>query len=234
MNNNLPSHIAIIMDGNGRWASNLGKKRIYGHFIGSKVADKIAHKCSALGVKYLTLYTFSTENWKRPESEVRFLIGLLNRQLINKREQFHNDGTRFNVIGNISSLPDRTQNIINDIMFETKYNSNFVLTLALNYGSRNEIVEASKKLYRFIKNGKIDINDVDEDMFSRFLYTEGMPDVDLMIRTGREKRISNFLLWQSSYAEFVFFDKYWPDFTVSDLEMAVEEFKTRKRRFGGL
>lgn len=234
MNNNFPSHIAIIMDGNGRWAGNLGKKRIYGHFIGSRIADEIANKCKVLGVKYLTLYTFSTENWKRPKSEVKFLISLLNRQLINKKRQFHKDGVKFNVIGDISYLPNRTQNIINDIMFETKHHSNLVLTLALNYGSRNEIVEASKNLCRFIKRSKLDVNNIDEDMFSNFLYTKEMPDVDLMIRTGKEKRISNFLLWQSSYAEFVFFDKYWPDFTSEDLEMAIEEFKTRKRRFGAL
>ncbi len=234
MSNNFPSHIAIIMDGNGRWAGNLGRRRIYGHFIGSKVADEVVKKCSSLEVKYLTLYTFSTENWKRPKSEIRFLISLLNKQLINKKKQFHKYDIKFNVIGDISSLPDKTQNIINDIMFETKHHSNFVLTLALNYGSRKEIVETSKKLYKLIKDGKINISDIDENMFSRFLYTEGVPDVDLMIRTGKEKRISNFLLWQSSYAEFVFFDKYWPDFTVNDLEMAIEEFKTRKRKFGGL
>ncbi len=229
-----PKHIAIIMDGNGRWASSLGKRRTYGHYIGSKIVDDITKASVALGIKYLTLYAFSTENWKRPASEVRFLISLLHTQIQKKETLFEENEVRFNTIGDVSVYPQKTQDMLKRVRELTKNNKRMVLTLALNYGSKLEITAACKKIASDIKKGKLNVSDISEDLINKNLFTYDMPDVDLLIRTGGEKRVSNFLLWQSSYAELIFFDKYWPEFTKEDLEKAIEEFKHRKRRFGGL
>ncbi len=229
-----PNHVAIIMDGNGRWASSIGKRRTYGHYIGSKVVDDITKASVKFGIRYLTLYAFSTENWKRPPSEVKFLISLLHTQIVKKETLFQKNGVKFNVIGDINVYPEKTRNMLNKIIKLTENNKKMVLTLALNYGSKLEITTACKEIAADVKSGKIDIKNISEELISRYLFTRNMPDVDLLIRTGGEKRISNFLLWQSSYAEFVFFDKYWPEFTKDDLKKALDEFKQRKRRFGGL
>ncbi len=229
-----PKHIAIIMDGNGRWASSLGKRRTYGHYIGSKVVDDITKASVELGIKYLTLYAFSTENWKRPASEVKFLISLLHTQIQKKETLFEENGIKFNTIGDVSVYPQKTQDMLKRVRELTKNNKRMVLTLALNYGSKPEITAACKKIAADIKKDKLNVSEISEDLINKYLFTYDMPDVDLLIRTGGEKRISNFLLWQSSYAELIFFDKYWPEFTKEDLKEAIEEFKHRKRRFGGL
>ncbi len=234
MAENFPKHVAIIMDGNGRWATSLGKKRTYGHYVGSLVVDKITKAAANIGIKYLTLYTFSTENWKRPKSEVRYLMALLKTQLRKKEVLFRENDVQFRVIGDLSAFDDRIVTMIKDLIGKTENNKRMRLTLALNYGGKHEIVQAAKRLCEDVKKGNVDVCDIDEGLFENYLYTFDMPDVDLLIRTGGEKRISNFLLWQSSYAEFVFFDKYWPEFTEEDLLRAIDEFKRRKRRFGGL
>ena len=230
----LPLHIAIIMDGNGRWALSLGKNRTYGHYIGSNTVDSIVKACIKLKIRYLTLYTFSTENWKRPKSEINFLISLLNTQIKKKENMFIQENIKFNIIGDTDAFPKKTQSILDNIVKKTKNNTEMTLTLALNYGSKFEITQAFKKMAADIINKKIEIEDITEETIDNYLYTKGIPSVDLLIRTGGEKRISNFLLWQSSYAEFVFFQKYWPEFTENDLLFAIDEFKKRKRRFGGL
>ncbi len=231
---NFPKHVAIIMDGNGRWATSLGKKRTYGHYIGSQTVDKITKAAAELGVRYLTLFTFSTENWKRPKSEIRFLMSLLKNLLRKKERLFVDNSIQFNVLGDLSVFDEKIRAMIYKLIDKTKDYKRMRLSLALNYGGKHEIVDASKKICRDVQNGNIKPEMIDEELFAKYLYTFDMPDVDLLIRTGGEKRISNFLLWQSSYAEFVFFDKYWPDFTEDDLRLAIDEFKKRKRRFGGL
>ncbi|WP_035589222.1 isoprenyl transferase [Hippea jasoniae] len=230
----IPEHVAIIMDGNGRWAQSHGRRRTYGHYIGSKVVDDITKAAVEFKIKYLTLYTFSTENWKRPKSEVRFLMGLLKSSLKKKRKLFKDNNVRFNVIGDVSVFDEIIQNLLMQLMDETKDNEAVVLTLALNYGGKLDILRAAKTIAKRVEDGELSSKDINEKLFEAHLYTANMPDVDLLIRTGGEKRISNFLLWQAAYAEFVFFDKYWPEFTKEDLWQAIEEFSQRKRRFGGL
>ena len=230
----LPLHIAVIMDGNGRWALSLGKKRTYGHYIGSKVVDDITKESVNLKIKYLTLYAFSTENWKRPKTEIKFLISLLHTQITKKENLFKENNVRFNVIGDISVFPQRTRDMLENTIEKTKNNKALTLTLALNYGSKLEITSACRKIAHDAESGRLQACDISENTIEKYLFTKDMPDVDLLIRTGGEKRISNFLLWQSSYAELIFFDKYWPEFTKEDLRDAVYEFQHRKRRFGGL
>ncbi len=234
MENNFPKHVAIIMDGNGRWATSLGRKRTYGHYIGSLTVDKITKAAAKLGIDYLTLYTFSTENWKRPKSEVRYLLSLLKVQLRKKERLFQENDIEFGAIGDLSVFSSEIKEMIAGLIERTKGNQRMRLTLALNYGGKHEIVEACRRFCLDVREGRRECNSIDEELFSHYLYTHDMPDVDLMIRTGGEKRVSNFLLYQSSYAEFVFFDKYWPEFTEDDLKLAIDEFKNRKRRFGGL
>ncbi len=230
----LPMHVAIIMDGNGRWAQLQGKKRIYGHYIGSLVVENITKVAFKLGIKYLTLYAFSTENWKRPKNEVRFLFSLFRIFIRKKRELFIKNQIRFNVIGNTSVLDAKLKEAIDDLTMKTKKYDSMVFSLALNYGSKMEIVQAVKKISRDVKKGSINPENIDENLFSLYLYTSYMPDVDLLIRTGGERRLSNFLLWQSSYAELVFLDKCWPEFTEDDLIEAIREFNKRQRRFGSV
>ena len=231
---NIPRHIAIIMDGNGRWANLQGKKRVYGHFIGSTIIDKIAKKAKELKIEYLTLYTFSTENWKRPQSEVNFLMKLLGIQIRKKSDYMMKENIKFNCIGDITKLPQKQQEAILNLQEKTKNNSDLTINFAINYGSYMEIIRACKNICMDFSLNKLNCDNIDENIFEQYLYTKDIPDVDLLIRTGGEKRISNFLLWQIAYAEIIFLDKYWPEFNEDDLEYCIKEFSERKRRFGGL
>ncbi|AHF97123.1 UDP pyrophosphate synthase [Desulfurella acetivorans A63] len=231
---NIPKHIAIIMDGNGRWANLHGKKRIYGHFIGSTIIDKIAKKAKELKIEYLTLYTFSTENWKRPQNEVNFLMKLLGIQVRKKSDFMMKENIKFNCIGDITKLPQKQQEAILNLQEKTKNNSDLTINFAINYGSYMEIIRACKNICMDFSLNKLNCDNIDENIFEQYLYTKDIPDVDLLIRTGGEKRISNFLLWQIAYAEIIFLDKYWPEFNEDDLEYCIKEFSERKRRFGGL
>lgn len=228
----LPVHIAIIMDGNGRWANERGLKRIEGHRRGGEVVDDITTYAREIGIKYLTLYAFSTENWHRDPEEVSFLMQLLADFLRDKREKIMKNDIRLNAIGNISDLPDFVKERLYSLMEESSNNSSMVLTLALSYGSRSEIINAVKTLVRDYSEAKIKVDDITEEKFSETLYTKGMPDPDILLRTGGEKRVSNFLLYQISYAELIFVEKKWPDFTPADLEDSIIEFQNRQRRFG--
>ena len=222
------------MDGNGRWANKHGRKRTYGHYIGSLIIDNIIKAAVKLGIKYLTLYAFSTENWKRPKSEIRFLMSLFKVYLKKKEKLFNDNGVRFRVIGDLDVFDKETNNMIVKLEQKTKNNTSICLVLALNYGGKHEIVQAAKKMIKDVVDGELKAENINDEVFRGYLYTDGMPDVDLLIRTGGEKRLSNFLLWQSSYAEFVFLDKYWPEFTPDDLKKAVDEFNKRQRKFGGV
>lgn len=229
---NLPNHIAIILDGNGRWAKNRNLSRTEGHKAGVKNLEMLIDQCKDLNIKYITLYVFSTENWKRPAFEVNNLMLLLNKYLTERLDDLMQKNIRLNVIGDVSKLPKKTMKLIAFVINETKNNSKMVLTLAINYGARNEILRAVKNLAEDAKNSKLDIDDIDEKLFSKYLYTYDIPDPDLLIRTSGEYRLSNFLLWQCAYTEFWYTDVFWPDFKKSDLYDALESFKKRKRRFG--
>lgn len=227
-----PNHIAIILDGNGRWAKKRGFSRVEGHKEGVKNLEMLIDECREMNIKYLTLYVFSTENWKRPKFEVNNLMLLLNKYLIEKQDILIKENIRLNVIGELEKLPTKTFNLINDVIEKTKNNFKFVLTLSVNYGARNEIVNGIKKITKDIANNNIKIEDISEDMFSKYLYTYDIPDPDLLIRTSGEYRLSNFLLWQCAYTEFWFTNVLWPDFSKEDLYEAIENFSKRKRRFG--
>jgi len=228
----LPVHIAIIMDGNGRWANERGLKRIEGHRKGGEVVDDITTCAREIGIKYLTLYAFSTENWQREPEEVSFLMNLLSDFLEKKREKIMKNDIRLNAIGNISDLPDFVREKLLSLMKDSSANKSMVLTLALSYGSRSEITRAIKNIIDDYSHGRISTDDITEERFSDYLYTAGMPDPDILLRTGGEKRVSNFLLYQISYSEFIFVDKKWPDITPSDLNDAIVEYQSRQRRFG--
>ncbi len=230
----IPEHIAIIMDGNGRWAKKRRLPRIAGHSRGAEVIKSIVQCCDKIGVKYLTLYTFSTENWKRPEQEVNFLMQLLSGFLAKEIQHLVNENIRFSTIGRIEQLPKKAQEVIAKAKEKTKNNTGITLILALNYGGRSEILDAATKLYADIENGKVVLDTLDEKIFSKYLYTAGIPDPDLLIRTSGEMRISNFLLWQLSYSEFFITEKFWPDFDEEELKLAISCFQNRKRRFGGI
>ncbi len=229
---NLPRHIAIIMDGNGRWAQQRGLSRLEGHIAGVKAVRRVVEACRDLGIPYLTLYTFSTENWRRPKEEVEGLMTLLREQLRSQTPELKEKGVRVIVIGKREELPRDLQEQIKQSEEETSQNSELNLILAINYGSRAEIVNACKKLIEKVKRGES--NEVNEDVFRSLLYTKDIPDPDLLIRTAGEKRVSNFLLWQIAYTEFYITDTLWPDFTKDDLLLAIEDYKKRKRKFGGL
>jgi undecaprenyl diphosphate synthase len=230
---NLPRHIAIIMDGNGRWAKRKGLPALFGHRAGAKTVDTITTDCARLGIEALTLYSFSTENWKRSSEEVNGLMNLLYNYLDKKLKKLQSNNIRLNAIGRLDRLPDKIRQRLFDVIDKTSKNTKMVLTLALNYGGRPEIADAAKNLAEEVKAGRIDAADIDEELFSKFLYTKTLPDVDLLIRTSGEMRISNFLLWQISYAEIVVTKAYWPDFGTKDLQEAIEEYQGRQRRFGG-
>ncbi|MCM8763632.1 MAG: isoprenyl transferase [Candidatus Omnitrophica bacterium] len=232
--NKLPQHIAIIMDGNGRWARKRRLPRLMGHRKGIESAKNIVEACVKLGIKVLTLYTFSTENWKRPKEEVDFLMGMLKDYLTKHKNLFKDYNVRFQVIGHWQELAEDIQRQLVEITENTKNNSGMVLNVALNYGGRMEIVDAVKEITLAVRKGEILAEGIDEKIFSNFLYTQGLPDPDLLIRTAGELRISNFLLWQISYTELYFSKKLWPDFTPRDLERAITVFQQRERRFGGI
>ena len=228
----LPKHLAIIMDGNGRWAQNRSLPRIMGHQKGAESVHRIVEECRSLGIPYLTLYAFSSENWGRPEDEVSALMGLLARYLRKELASLLSQSIRLNVIGEIGRLPADIRDILTDIVLQTQDNSAMTLTLALSYGSRNELLRACRTLAQEVLDGVCTPDMINEEMFSSRLDTAGIPDPDFLIRTSGEMRISNFLLWQMAYAELYFCDIYWPDFNETALENALVEFGQRKRRFG--
>ena len=229
---NLPKHIAVIMDGNRRWAKAKGLEVKAGHKEGGENLKRIARYANKIGIKYLTVYAFSTENWKRTKEEVGALMFLLQWYLNDLLNNEQLEGIRINVLGDITRLDTGIQKLINELMDRTKNEKGLVLNIAFNYGGRNELVEATKKIAKKVKDGEIDINDIDEELISNNIYTAGMPDPDLLIRPGGELRTSNFLPWQLTYSEFVFTDKYWPDFTEEDLDEAILEYEKRNRKFG--
>ncbi len=222
------NHIAIIMDGNGRWATKQNKKRTFGHYYGSENVREIALSALEVGVSTLTLYAFSTENWKRPQEEIDYLMKLPAVFFKKFLKELNEKGIRITTIGDLSKIPEKTRRVMEDAVEKTKNNTNLTLNFALNYGSRDEIVRAINKI---IKVEKAEITEVD---FEDYLDTKGLPDVDLLIRTGGDKRLSNYLLWQMAYAEMMFLDMQWPDFTRDVFLECIEDFKTRNRRFGGL
>lgn len=230
---NIPQHVAIIMDGNGRWAKKRGLPKIAGHKAGARSVDEITTAAAECGIKVLTLYTFSTENWKRPKEEVGALFGLLEEYLGKKERELNKNNIRLSVIGKIEELPQSTQSKLKETIESTGHNTGLCLNLALNYGSRSEIIDAVRRISREVKSGRIDPDAIDEKLLSDNLYTKGMPDPDLLIRTSGECRISNFLLWQISYAELYITKKLWPDFGNGDFKKAIKEYQNRERRFGG-
>ena len=229
-----PEHIAIIMDGNGRWAKQRGLPRIAGHRAGAESVRRTVEACKNLGVKYLTLYAFSSENWKRPESEVKALMQLLERFLKEKTKEMLKQNVRLNAIGRTDMLPAKTRAQLDKAIATTANNTALTVNLALSYGSREEIVDATKAIAQKVAAGEISIDAIDNSTISDHLYTSDQPDPDLLIRTSGELRLSNFLLWQLSYSEIVILDKFWPDFAESDLYDAVTHFHSRQRRFGAI
>ncbi len=230
--NKLPQHIAIIMDGNGRWAKNKGKFRVFGHESGVLSVKDIVEGCIEVGVKYLTVYAFSTENWNRPIEEVNALMELLISTINQEAETLNKNNIRLNAIGDINSLPQKCIDDLHDAMQKTKNNNKCTLTLALSYSSKWELVEAAKKIAAKVKAGELDLNDINEQEFAAQLTTHNIPDPELMIRTSGEHRISNFLLWQLAYTELYFTETLWPDFRREHLFEAIVDYQKRERRFG--
>ncbi|MCK5400458.1 MAG: isoprenyl transferase [Flavobacteriaceae bacterium] len=228
----LPKHIAIIMDGNGRWAKQKGKLRVFGHENGAKAVKQVVEGCAELDVKNLTLYAFSTENWKRPKLEVQTLMKLLISSLKKEIKTLHDNKIKLNAIGNLQALPTKVYSELMDVIEITKDNSKVTLTLALSYGSREELINTVKQISIKVKNNIISPEKIDELVINQHLYTQNLPDVDLLIRTGGEQRISNFLLWQIAYAELYFTNVFWPDFTKEHLYEAIINYQKRERRFG--
>lgn len=228
----LPQHIAIIMDGNGRWAKQRGKLRMFGHENGTKAVRKVVEASAELGIKCLTLYAFSTENWNRPKIEVQTLMRLLISSLKNEISTLQDNDIKLNAIGNLKALPDKAKKELLDVIDTTKTNQRMTLTLALSYGSREELVNAVKQISNKVKNNIISPELIDESLINEHLYTLNLPEVDLLIRTSGEQRISNFMLWQIAYAELYFTDVLWPDFTQEHLYEALVNYQKRERRFG--
>jgi|TARA_B110000114_G_scaffold62234_1_gene66153 undecaprenyl diphosphate synthase len=228
----IPKHIAIIMDGNGRWAKNKGLSRDYGHKEGKESAKEMVRSCAKLGVKNLTLFAFSSENWKRPKLEVELLMGLLHNSLRTELKELKKNNIKLETIGDLSKIPLIVRKFLKKVCEETKDNDLMTLTLALSYGSRDEIINSVKEIADKVKNNIISVEKIDESLINQHLYTRNLPDVDLMIRTSGEKRISNFLLWQSAYAELYFSDELWPDFKSEHLIEAISDYQNRERRFG--
>lgn len=230
----VPKHLAIIMDGNGRWAKKRDLPRIFGHKEGAKSVREITEACAEIGIKYLTLYAFSTENWKRPEKEIKFLMSLLYDYLTKEEKTLINNNIKFDTIGDVSKLPKKIRAKISRVKKITKNNKRMTLILALNYGSRNEITQAVKKISFLVKSGKLKTSSISESTISENLYTSKYPDPDLLIRTSGEQRISNFLLWQMAYSEIYISDVLWPDFRRKELYEAIKEYGKRERRYGGI
>ena len=228
----LPTHVAIIMDGNGRWAAAKGKNRLFGHKNGVKSVQAIVEESASLGIKHLTLYAFSTENWNRPQEEIGTLMRLLLQSLRNELEKLLENNIKLQAIGNIEKLPKSIQNELLHVINKTSPNSEMTLTLALSYGARDELVDMTKKISQLVKNNLISLENIDESVINEHLYTRKLPDVDLLIRTSGERRISNFLLWQIAYAELYFTDVFWPDFREQNLIDALLSYQQRERRFG--
>lgn len=228
----MPVHIAIIMDGNGRWARGKGLPRVAGHKIGVDTVQDITEACAQLGIKYLTLFTFSTENWNRPKDEVSTLMRLLLRSVKDRCIELNKNDIRLTTIGDIKSLPYEVQKELDEAIEKTKNNKRMTLNLALSYSGRWELLEAVKSISKLVASGKLKTEDIDESIFSRNLTTKNIPDPDLLIRTSGEFRVSNFLLWQIAYTEFYISEVYWPDFNRKHLYQAIKSFQTRERRFG--
>ena len=228
----LPRHIAIIMDGNGRWAKKQGLMRAAGHEKGTKAVRDVVEGCSEIGVENLTLYAFSTENWKRPKREVDTLMKLLVSSLKKEIKTLQENNIRLNAIGLISTLPEKAQRELAEVIEKTKDNSRMTLTLALSYGSREELVQAVKHISEKVKKNEISSKEIDESVINKHLYTHDLPDVDMVIRTSGEQRISNFLLWQIAYAELFFTEILWPDYRKENLFEAIYNYQNRERRFG--
>lgn len=229
----VPQHVAIIMDGNGRWAGKRRLPRIAGHRAGAKAVREAVEAARSLGVKVLTLYTFSTENWKRPKKEIDALFGMLEQYLEKERNKLVKNDIKLSVIGRIEDLPEGVRQKLRSVMDATKNNKSLTLNLALNYGGRAEILDAVRRMAQDSKDGRLEPSSIDEALFSRYLYTRELPDPDMLIRTSGEMRISNFLLWQISYTELYVTKTLWPDFKRKDFEKAVKEYQKRTRRFGG-
>ncbi|UII80796.1 isoprenyl transferase [Flagellimonas sp. CMM7] len=228
----LPKHVAIIMDGNGRWAKQRGKLRVFGHENGVEAVRKTVENCAKLQIQFLTLYAFSTENWNRPKLEVETLMKLLVASLRKELKTLNKNNIRLNAIGNIDSLPSKAQKQLAEVISKTSGNTGMMLTLALSYGSREEIKTAIKEISIKVKNNIISPENIDETVINTHLYSHFLPDVDLLIRTSGERRISNFLLWQIAYAELYFIDVFWPDFSEHHLVEAILSYQNRERRFG--
>lgn len=232
--NNLPRHIGVIMDGNGRWAKRRGLPRSAGHSAGAETLKKIVTECNKMGIKYITVYAFSTENWKRPKEEVEYLMGLLLGYLRDAENTLAGENVVVRAIGSRKELTQEIQEQIIKTEKFTQNNTGIVMNIALNYGSREEIVTAVRKISEKVKNNEIRTEDINDAVIAKHLYTSGQPDVDLLIRTSGELRLSNFMLWQISYAELWFTDKNWPDFSKEDLYRAILDYQKRGRRFGGV
>ncbi|MBR5642223.1 MAG: isoprenyl transferase [Firmicutes bacterium] len=231
---NVPAHIAIIMDGNGRWAKERGQIRLKGHQAGMEALHDIVKACSDMGVKVLTVYAFSTENWKRPADEVSGIFALLVRYVAKELKELKANNVRIRLLGDIAPLPDAARKAVLEAVNDTAEDTGLVFNIAINYGGRAEIVRAAKQLAQQAKDGSLDPADITEDLFAAQLYTADLPDPDLIIRTGGELRLSNFLTWQSAYSEIYVTDTYWPEFTPEKLTEAIEAYNGRDRRFGGI
>ena len=229
---NIPRHVAVIMDGNGRWAKEKGKPRIFGHKNALTAVRETIEASAEVGVKFLTLYAFSSENWNRPKLEVAALMELLVSSIRKELKSLNDNNIRLQAIGDLSALPKKGQRELDFAIESTKNNTKMTLVLALSYGSRDEILTASKRIATDVKNGEINVEDIDESQFEQYLATHSIPNPDLLVRTSGEHRVSNFLLWQIAYSELLFVDKYWPDFRKEDLYRAVETYQKRERRFG--
>ncbi len=232
--NRLPKHIAIIMDGNGRWAQNKMLPRTSGHKEGVNRVKEIVEECGDLGVKHLTLYAFSTENWKRPKNEIEYLMNLLSKFIDKELETINSNNVKLNILGDLNDFNQKIINKIHNAIQLTKNNEQLVLNIALNYGGRNEITRAVKLIVNDIIKNELNLDDINEETFKNFLYTKNQPDPDLLIRTGGELRLSNFLIYQTAYTEFCFKDIQWPDFTKEYLYKSIIEYQNRNRRFGGI
>ena len=230
----IPQHVAIILDGNGRWAKSRKLPRTQGHLEGVKRVDEAIETCIKIGIKVLTIYVFSTENWNRPKNEVSMLIHTLLAVLNRKVKKMHEAGVRLQFIGRRQGVPDQVTNGFNEATQLTRHNTKLTVNVAFNYGGRTEILDGISNVIADVQAGALKAEELTEEKFGQYLYTKGLPDPDLLIRTSGEKRISNFLLWQLSYAEFYFTEKYWPDFDETEFRKAIEDFQNRERRYGGL
>ena len=230
----MPEHIAFIMDGNGRWAKKRGMPRLVGHNAGTETLKKIVKESKRLGIKYVTFYAFSTENWKRPNEEVDGLMNILVKFIKSEIDEIHKNDIKVNILGDLERLPNYAKEQVNYALNLTQNNQSMQFNIALNYGGRDEILYAVKQIAYDVKVNALNIEDIDENIFSSYLYTKGMPDPDLLIRTSGEVRLSNFLLWQLAYSEFTFDSRYWPDFDEGAYQKAIYEYQNRNRRFGAI